>query len=98
MEARSTRANGLNDTRQLDPEHSGQLKRKGISNIALTDFPIDAVHPGSANSDQNLSRSGLRLFDLGHFGGVGSAVRPNQYSALCGAHLQILVLVATTTR
>jgi hypothetical protein len=89
MEARSASANGLNNTRQLDPEYGRQLKRKGISNVALTDFPIDAVHPGGANSDQNLSRSGLRLIDLGYFGGVGAAVRPNQYSALCGAHLQI---------
>jgi len=82
FEARGAGAYSLNNARQLDAQNGGQLQRECISNIALTDFPIDAVHAGGADSDQHLARPGFGLWDLCDFGDVGAAIGSNQYRAM----------------
>jgi hypothetical protein len=58
--ARCAGAERLDDTREFDAQHGGQSKREGIPDVAFTKCPIDAVHAGGTNADQNLALARLR--------------------------------------
>ena len=89
--ARGAGADGLDDTGQFDTQHGGQLKREGVPDVAFTNFPVDAVHAGSPNADQNLALSRCGLRGRGDLGGGSTAIGADQDSALSGGHLGLLI-------
>jgi hypothetical protein len=97
-EARGSGANSIDNTRHFGAQYYWQWKREGISHIAFADLPIDAVHAGGSNSNQNLALPWFWLFDLGHLRGVSAAVCPDQYNALNSAHCSSSYRVSMTRR
>lgn len=98
LEARHAGAYGLHLARQFDAQHGRQLQREGVANVALADFPVDAVHAGGANADEHLPWPGFGCGDLAHFDGVGATIGPDQYSALSRVHFRFLNQVAVRTK
>jgi len=67
------------------------LKRESIPDESFTNFPVDAVHAGGSNADQDLALSGSGPRDLGDLGGGGTAIGPDQDSTLSGGHFNFLM-------
>ena len=93
--ARGAGADGLDDTGEFDTQHGGQLKWEGLLDETFTNFPIDAVHAGGANADQNLALAGCGPRDLGDLGGGNTAIGANQDSALSGGHFSRIGVAMT---
>lgn len=89
--ARCAGAERLDDTREFDAQHGGQSKREGIPDVAFTKCPIDAVHAGGTNADQNLALPGCGPRNIGDLRGGSAAIGADQDSALGGGHLGLLI-------
>jgi hypothetical protein len=92
--ARGAGAECLDGACEFDAQHGGQLKRESLSDEAFANLPVDAVHTGGPNADQDLAWSGCGLGDFSDFCSGSPAIGPDQHSALRGGgggHFNFLI-------